>query len=52
MELDLGPQAEKFRDEVRHWLEANRPDEIVGIDDERAAFGNAPGMAEWAKKLE
>ena len=52
MELDLGPQAEKFRDEVRQWLEAHRPEEVVGIDDERAAFGNAPGMAEWAKRLE
>ena len=52
MALDLGPQGEKFRDEVRQWLEANRPEEVVGVDDERAAFGNAPGMADWTNKLQ
>ena len=51
MELDLGPQAEKFRDEVRQWLEANRPDELAGIDDERAAYGNVPGIEAWTQKL-
>jgi alkylation response protein AidB-like acyl-CoA dehydrogenase len=51
MEIDLGPQAEKFRDEVRQWLEANAPDSLVGIDDERAAYGDAPGVAEWTQKL-
>jgi alkylation response protein AidB-like acyl-CoA dehydrogenase len=51
MEIDLGPQAEKFRDEVRQWLEANAPDSMVGIDDERAAYGDAPGVAEWTQKL-
>src|SRR5256885_16702689 len=52
MELDLGPQAEQFRDEVRGWLEANRPDELSGIDEERAAFGNVPGIEAWTKKLQ
>src|SRR4051794_30229744 len=51
MELDLGPQAEKFRDEVRQWLEANRPEELAGIDDERAAYGNVPGIEAWTEKL-
>ena len=31
MELDLGPSARAFRDEVRGWLEANRPEEQVDI---------------------
>ena len=35
MELDLGPSARGFRDEVRGWLEANRPEELVGVDAER-----------------
>ena len=25
MEIDLGPKAQAFRDELREWLEANRP---------------------------
>jgi len=51
MEIDLGPEAEKFRDEVRQWLEANAPDSMVGIDDERAATVDAPPFAEWTQKL-
>ena len=30
MEIDLGPQARKFRDELREWLAENRPE---GLDD-------------------
>jgi alkylation response protein AidB-like acyl-CoA dehydrogenase len=51
MEIDLGPAAQKFRDELREWLEANRPENLMGIDDERAAYGDVAGMAEWSKKL-
>jgi alkylation response protein AidB-like acyl-CoA dehydrogenase len=51
MELDLGPDARQFRDELRQWLEANRPEELVGMDAERASFGNAPGLTEWTQKL-
>ena len=51
MELDLGPKAQRFRDELRQWLEANRPDALVGIDAERAMFGNVPGVEEWAARL-
>ena len=50
-ELDLGPKAREFRDELRGWIEANRPDELVGVEAERAAFGNVPGIAEWTEKL-
>src|SRR3954467_105151 len=51
MELDLGPEATKFRDEVRAWLEANRPEELVGVDEQRASFGNVPGIEAWTEKL-
>lgn len=51
LEIDLGPAARAFRDELRQWLDANRPDELVGIDAERAAYGNVPGAAAWADKL-
>ena len=51
MELDLGPQAQTFRDEVRSWLEANRPDELIGVDEQRASFGNSAALQAWADKL-
>jgi alkylation response protein AidB-like acyl-CoA dehydrogenase len=51
MELDLGPDARRFRDEVRGWLEANAPDEEIDGDAERLAFGYGPGAAAWADKL-
>ena len=34
MQIDLGPEAERFRDELREWLDANRP-EGPDDDDER-----------------
>jgi alkylation response protein AidB-like acyl-CoA dehydrogenase len=49
--LDLGSNARAFRDEVRQWLEANRPEELVGVEAERAVFGDVPGVAEWTGKL-
>jgi alkylation response protein AidB-like acyl-CoA dehydrogenase len=54
MELDLGPQARAFREEVRGWLEANRPEELVGVDLERAALGDLGSntdLAAWTEKL-
>ena len=51
MELDLGPSARAFRDEVRGWLEANRPEELVGVDAERLALQRVPGADDWARKL-
>ncbi len=38
--LDLGPEAETFRDELRGWLAENRPEDLIGVDGERAAFGD------------
>ncbi|MGH9301195.1 MAG: acyl-CoA dehydrogenase family protein [Acidimicrobiales bacterium] len=51
MELDLGPTARRFRDELREWLVANRPEDLVGVGAERMAAGNVPGAPEWAAKL-
>ena len=48
LEIDLGPQARAFRDEVRQWLEANRPDELIGVDVERAAMAYGdPAIQAW-----
>jgi len=51
LELDLGPTARAFRDELRQRLEANRPEELIGVEAERAVFGEVPGVAEWTDKL-
>jgi alkylation response protein AidB-like acyl-CoA dehydrogenase len=51
MELDLGPAAKKFRDEVRGFLEAHQPEGLDGLDDEQAAFSNTPAARAWADKL-
>ncbi|HEX7166785.1 MAG TPA: acyl-CoA dehydrogenase family protein [Acidimicrobiales bacterium] len=51
LELDLGPNARKFRDELREWLEANRPENMIGVEAERASFGSVPGLDEWTAKL-
>src|SRR5690606_30833206 len=40
-EIDLGPGAERFRDEIRQWLEANKPE-----DADPDAGG--PGVTTWA----
>ena len=47
MQIDLGPEAERFRDELRGWLDANRP---AGLDPDAAepgppAFRSAEGWA-------
>ena len=51
MELDLGPAAKKFRDEVRGFLEAHQPEGLDGLDDEQAAFSDTPAARAWADKL-
>lgn len=50
-ELDLGPSARAFRDEVRGWLEVNRPDDLAGVDAEQLALQRVPGADEWARQL-
>ncbi|MGH9231490.1 MAG: acyl-CoA dehydrogenase family protein [Acidimicrobiales bacterium] len=51
IELDLGPQARAFRDEVRGWLEAHRPDELVGVEAPPPAQDADPALRAWADKL-
>jgi alkylation response protein AidB-like acyl-CoA dehydrogenase len=51
MEIDLGPRARKFREEVRDWLGANAPDELVGVPTERLIYERPPGIEEWTDTL-
>jgi len=62
MELDLGPKARAFRDELRQWLEANKPDpeakEAIESDSGaetprrgRRGLGMGRQWQEWAEKL-
>jgi alkylation response protein AidB-like acyl-CoA dehydrogenase len=52
LEIDLGPAARSFRDELRQWLEANRPDELVGVETERAQLmGGTPAIRSWLEQL-
>jgi alkylation response protein AidB-like acyl-CoA dehydrogenase len=50
-ELDLGPNARAFRDEVRGWLQANRPEELLGVDADQPAVQRLPGADAWARRL-
>lgn len=51
LELDLGPAAEKFRVDLREWLEANKPAELVGMSSDIAQRSDIPAVREWAEKL-
>jgi alkylation response protein AidB-like acyl-CoA dehydrogenase len=51
MELDLGPAAQRFRDEVRGWLEANKPEVPLDGEPERMAFGGLPELRDWTRRL-
>src|SRR5687768_8797607 len=51
LQIDLGPQARAFRDELRQWLDANAPEDLIGVDTERAVYGEVPGIEAWTKKL-
>lgn len=62
MELNLGPEAAKFREEIRGWIKDNAPAGLAELTDWNAApmtgghntFGNAessPQYAEWEKRL-
>ena len=50
LELDLGPKAKAFREELRAWLEANRPEELV---DEAALAGRrrSDALERWADRM-
>ena len=51
LELDLGPAAREFRAELREWLEANKPQELIGVSSDVAARQDVPGVAEWTRTL-
>jgi alkylation response protein AidB-like acyl-CoA dehydrogenase len=53
MEVDLGPEAEAFRDELRQWLEANRPDGLDPDAGERGvgAGGGGARLRAWTETL-
>ncbi|MEO6956350.1 MAG: acyl-CoA dehydrogenase family protein [Antricoccus sp.] len=62
MELDLGPEAAKFREEIRGWITANAPAGLAELTDWNASpmtggsntFGDAessPLYTEWEKRL-
>jgi alkylation response protein AidB-like acyl-CoA dehydrogenase len=52
MEIDLGPQAAKFRDELREWLVENRPEDIDDSVDARVLmFQGGPAVSAWTQKL-
>src|SRR4051812_6295322 len=50
--MDLGAEGGAFRDGVRQWLEANRPEGLEGLDAERLAFTRGdPKVRAWTDKL-
>jgi alkylation response protein AidB-like acyl-CoA dehydrogenase len=49
MEIDLGPGAAAFRDELRQWLEANHPTDLEGV--ELTPGARIPGLQEWTDML-
>ena len=64
MELDLGPEVEQFRAELREWIAAEAPEELAGVYDwsghtvfaghdsmVRLAATKHPAYAEWEAKL-
>ncbi|MFM9083861.1 MAG: acyl-CoA dehydrogenase family protein, partial [Actinomycetota bacterium] len=51
LELDLGPAAEKFRGELREWLEANKPADLIGMSADVAQRTDLPAVKAWADTL-
>ena len=52
LELDFGPAAQAFRAELREWLEAKKPAELIGVYADALARGKmTPAAREWVKKL-
>ncbi len=51
-DLDLGPRARAFREELRGWLEANVPEQLVGVREARRPVGEHKAALEaWAETL-
>jgi alkylation response protein AidB-like acyl-CoA dehydrogenase len=64
MDLDLGPEIERFRDELRGWIAAEAPQELAGLADwsmalttggyrsrQMAEAAAHPAYLEWERKL-
>jgi alkylation response protein AidB-like acyl-CoA dehydrogenase len=53
MRVDLGPEVEAFRAEVRGWIEANRIEGIEKVDERRLFTGleHDPVLKEWRTRL-
>jgi alkylation response protein AidB-like acyl-CoA dehydrogenase len=55
LEIDLGPQARQFRDELRAWLEANQPIRTGDGDDDGVADPRRRGgidVGDWTQRLQ
>lgn len=51
LEIDLGPEALAFREEVREWLAKNAPQELLGMDAEEANRSGSSHVLAWADKM-
>lgn len=55
MRIELGPEVEAFRDEVREWIEQNRVAGIEDVNDRELLFMGQkpknPTLAEWLDRL-
>jgi alkylation response protein AidB-like acyl-CoA dehydrogenase len=49
MQIDLGPTANRFREEVREWLRDNRPADPEAVRSQM--IGGGPEYEEWAARL-
>jgi hypothetical protein len=49
LEIDLGPEAAAFRDELREWLASNHPRELEGL--EITPGEELPGLEAWTEAL-
>src|SRR5256885_12370257 len=49
MQIDLGPTANRFREEVREWLQHNRPADPEAVRAQMITGG--PEYEEWASRL-
>ena len=49
LEIDLGPEAAAFRDELREWLASNHPRELEGL--EVTPGEELPGLEAWTEAL-
>src|SRR3954465_15891137 len=51
IEIDLGPEAAKFRDEVRQWLEANRPEGFDELEERALMMQGGAAIRAGTDKL-